>query len=119
MAFEDRVRETWPEQADQILGLIRGSIDPDTFQSVETLVQLCYCPPDKHERIACALNEVLNMHGVEACFAEGEFRSATFEYLNAGDTYASTLTYRRGHGWRVSTMGDEIERLKSKGVQFS
>jgi hypothetical protein len=43
MAFEDRVRETWPEQADQILGLIRGSIDPNTFKSVETWIRQCYC----------------------------------------------------------------------------
>ena len=114
MRFEQAVREQWPAEAETVLGLIRGTIDPDTFASVQTWVRACYHPPSKHDRIACALNEALSLHGVEAIPADdcNVFDPPAVEYLNAGDPYVSTLLYIRGR-WRVGCWGDVVERMEA------
>lgn len=107
--FEQNVRETWPEQADTVLQIIHGELNPETFASVRTWICQCYNRPSKHELIACALNEALETCGVEAVF-EDDASWPTLEYLNMGDTYAVTLTYSGGY-WRVESWGDAAERL--------
>ena len=118
--FAANVREAFPEAADQVLGLIDGTIDPESFASVQTWIRQCYTRPSAHELRACALNEALGMNGVEAVFESSDSTQPILEYLNAGDTYAATLTYRTDRWtWRVSTMGDEIERLERAGITVS
>jgi len=108
--FDVRVREAWPDQAEQVLGLIRGQVDPNEFRSVREWVRECYHPPSKHERIAYALNELLSACGVEAVFAESDDKWPAFEYLNMGDTYDVTLIYSGGK-WSVGTWGDYAEAM--------
>lgn len=112
--FEQDVREQWPEKADTILGLIRGTIDPDTFESVTHWVGQCYNAPSSHDRIACALNEVLGGFGVEAILDEGVYIVAVLEYINFGDPYATTLLCERGK-WSVGSWGDWVEVHEGEG----
>lgn len=107
--FERNVHEQWPDKALDILALIRGEVSPDEYPSVRRWTAQCYHPPSRHERTACALNEVLGAYGVEAIFGEN-CTEPVLEYLNMGDTYDATLCYVDGR-WRVSSYGDEVERL--------
>ncbi len=110
--FESAVRAKWPDHADTILGLIRGTVDPMTFPPVAAWVGQCYHAPKRHELVAAALDVVIGGFGVEAVFRNSNDAWPELEYVNQGDTYNTTLVYRRDRGaWRVSTMGDEVERL--------
>ena len=105
--FEQAVRAEWPEKADTILGLIRGTIDPDSFKTVSEWVRQCYHAPGRHDRVALALNEVIEGFGVEALIPDGAVH-AVAEYINVGDTYDTTLVHT-GRGWRVTSWGDYVE----------
>ncbi len=59
-----------------------------------------------------AINELLGTYGVEALGPgrTGDY-APPYEYLNAGDTYATTLIYSRdGDNLRVGNWGDIAER---------
>lgn len=59
-----------------------------------------------------AINEVLGTHGVEGIGPprSGDY-APSYEYLNAGDTYAGTLIYHRdGDRLFVGTWGDVVEK---------
>ena len=106
--FETALRQEWPDKAAAVLALIRGQKDPSEYPSVHRWVAQCYNQPSRHEMVACALNELLDMSGTEAIFHDGE-TEPYLEYLNAGDTYATTLLYRPGRGWSVGCWGDFAE----------
>lgn len=55
-------------------------------------------------------DEILNTSGVEYIPAGSNAKSPAIEYCNAGDTYASTLMYVSGRGYRVGCWGDIVER---------
>ena len=50
------------------MGLIEGKINPEFYSDVRSWVRQCYHKPKEQELIHCALNEVLEAHGVEAIF---------------------------------------------------
>jgi len=93
------------ENAKKVRGLIKGELDPDTFESVSNWTRQCYHPPSEHEKVFCALNEVIGGHGTEACFDEGK---PNLEYINMGDSYKATIVYFDGC-FRFTTLGDIIE----------
>jgi hypothetical protein len=71
----------------------------------QTLVMTYHPPHTSHLRL-CLLDELAETHGVESF----QVRDGTWcEYLNAGDTYASTLILFRGR-YRVACWGDIVER---------
>jgi hypothetical protein len=55
-------------------------------------------------------SDITGCHGVEYQRAGKGSRSPAFEYVNAGDAYASTLLYIYGRGYRVACWGDIVER---------
>jgi len=60
-----------------------------------------------------ALDQLLGTYGVEAITRRDDspFRGPSHEYLNAGDTYATTLVYYRdADALRVGCWGDIVER---------
>lgn len=62
-----------------------------------------------------AIDQILGTYGVEAFGpARGSSQSPPYEYLNAGDTYATTLIYRRNTDTLgVGNWGDIAERHPS------
>jgi hypothetical protein len=94
-----------------LVGLMNGDVDPDGFESVEAWVRQCYNRPSHVERVMCACNEVLDTHGVEAIFMDGEWEPAA-TYCNTGDTYAPTVLYcHREDEYMITSWGDYYEAL--------
>jgi hypothetical protein len=55
-------------------------------------------------------DEILGTHGVEYIPAGKGRKSPAVEYCNTGDSYALTLCYISGQGYRVTSWGDIVER---------
>lgn len=102
-----------PETADTVRGLIRGEIttwDATRFPASNRGFAACYHKPRRVDRILTCLNEVLEMHGVEAIWGVDEFWPAAY-YLNAGDTYIPTILFNRITGaFSLTCWGDFYER---------
>ena len=82
--FAADVREAWPDHADRILGLISGTIDPETYPSVQTWIRACYNRPSQHDLIAFALDAEIAGCGVEAIFSTRSCTQPYAEYINQG-----------------------------------
>lgn len=75
----------------------------------------CYHAPTTLDLRMAALNALAGTHGIEGAQAgTGEWLT----FLNAGDTYAATVTYWRGR-YRVESWGDRVETLERRGVRFA
>jgi len=70
----------------------------------------CYNPMAFGTAKLSIADEILNTHGVEYIQAGHGAKSPAIEYCNAGDTYAATLMYVAGKGYRVGCWGDIVER---------
>lgn len=55
-------------------------------------------------------DEILGTCGVEYIYAGHNAKSPAIEYCNTGDSYAWTLMYVSGKGYRVGCWGDIVER---------
>lgn len=101
-------------KAKVVRGLIDGSIDPNTFAKVQAWVRQCYNMPKRSELVMCALNEVLDGHGVEAIRSEkapwdSYWSDIVADYINMGDTYSTTVLRLRGNSFMLCSYGDFIE----------
>lgn len=101
-------------KAEQVRGLIKGTISPDSFINVHSWVKRCYNRPRRIERVLEALNQVLGTFGTEALYSKhsggGFWQGCRFVYLNAGDTYALTLIYDTElEYFRLGSWGDLVE----------
>lgn len=71
----------------------------------------CYNPPTLGDLRMTALNAELEMFGVEYVQGNGTHRSPSFEYLNSGDTYDTTIVrFLNPVRYRVTSWGDIVER---------
>jgi hypothetical protein len=98
------------KEAALVLGLIRGEIDPDNgelFPKTKAWIHSSYNRPNRHALRMSALNEVLGGSGVEAELGDS-LTEAIIEWINTGDTYSPTITFRGGK-YRLETMGDAVE----------
>lgn len=66
-----------------------------------------------------AMDEILGTHGVETIGKAPDFRSTPpYEYLNAGDTYATTLIYTHATDTvRIGCWGDIAERMSARDLE--
>lgn len=115
-----------PDEAMQVKGLLDQTIDPDDFDSVQNWCRQCYNEPPQFDKVLCALNEVLDGHGVEGIEREdawvdsyhGRFIAS---YVNMGDTYAATIVRDSETGkFLLTTWGDfveawDLEHIKDEG----
>ncbi len=102
--------------AKQIVALIDGAIDPDNYKSVQDWSRQCYNEPSKHEKVFCAVNELLEGFGVEAIWSTDSELHPVAEYVNMGDTYFPTICYCDGE-FMLSDWGSLVEKLESEGVE--
>lgn len=70
----------------------------------------CLNPMDITTAKMSIADEILGTHGVEYIPEGHNSKSPAIEYCNTGDTYASTLLYVHGQGYRVGCWGDTVER---------
>ncbi len=124
--FEKRVREEWPEVADQILGVIRDTINPwDIDPSIEPWIEAegIYPARPRANQRDCdrlqAINKLIEGHGCEAIFDDGQMWP-DMEYVNVGDSYAATIVLDRVEGrWLVTSWGDWVEHAERNGRAYN
>lgn len=96
-------------QAKIARSLIKGTVntwDEDLFPKSNRYFTKCYSEPCYTWRVLHCLNEVLEMHGVEALTRDGK---VVAEYLNSGDSYVPTLMRIKGK-FQIASVGDYAER---------
>lgn len=101
-----------PAVARQVRGVIHGRIDPcDVSPAAHKRAMLAFHPHAAHVLKLEALNELLGMYGVEHVPAGRSVRrSPRFDYLNTGETYATTILRFSGGRYRIGSWGDQVER---------
>lgn len=81
-------------------------------------VRSCFNYPNEVEIQLHAASELLEAHGVEAIFGDRITRP-DFEYVNMGDTYATTLAYDHTKDrFMVTTVGGWIEHQERNGTHY-
>lgn len=108
--FEDLARTAHhPEAARVAAGLLNGDLDPESIDAVGDWISQCYHKPRHDALVMCALNDVLDCHGVAALRVGGEWVG---EYLNTGDMYCSTIVLDSKSGeYLFTTYADYVEGL--------
>lgn len=105
-----------PEKAAKYAaGILNGTRDPDNNKAVKRWLGQCYHRPSHAELVMCALNDIFEMHGVEALHApehwvDNYHGDIIATYLNTGDTYAETIVHDSESGeFLVTSWGDWFE----------
>jgi hypothetical protein len=112
-AFEEKIGY---ERVMIARGIMKNRIRPDAVKQTDSWIRSCYHEPSFHEKKMHALNVVLKMYGVEEILdSRGNLAC---EYLNAGDTYATTLLFYNGL-YHIGTWGELVESMERGGARFS
>jgi hypothetical protein len=105
-----------PELIESINYILNGTIDPETFKSVQMWVAQCYNKPDSNALKLAAINEALGGYGIESVrtskWQNGHWCDIPCTYVNLGDSYIPTVVHHRKHGFMVACIGDVIEKNK-------
>lgn len=118
MRFLERAEGAFPGKGQLILNLIQDKTDPAMYASVALWIRQCFNTPKRIELKMLAINEILEGHGVEAIFSEGEMWP-DMEYVNMGDAYNATVVYDYIDGkFIVTTWGDWIEHAEKQGRTY-
>lgn len=114
------------ETAEKVVGVLSGKLNPcEVSPKCEAWVRSCYHTSDldSHEVKLQACNELLDMCGIEALNPEGASSYTDegirlcppFSYLNAGDTYNTTLARdHKRERWVVACWGDLLEEVEKE-----
>ena len=98
------------EQAQQVLDLIDGEIDPEDVADFSQF----YNDPRGNEAILYGIDAAIDGHGIESVTLEeggDPWDTESFQYVNTGDTYNATVVLYRG-GFYLTTWGDAYEEWK-------
>jgi hypothetical protein len=111
-----------PERARTVRKLMTGELDPMAFASVEAWVAQCYNRPRRSEMIMCALNEVLETHGVEAIdgsdWVDSFHGHIRYTYCNTGDAYGATVVLDSKTGnFLVTDWGSLVEAMEQEHAE--
>ena len=82
-----------------VRGLMDGTIDPESFASVERWVSECYRRPSRVELALCAIDEVIAGFGVEG-IPDEDYSKPGVSYENRGDSYTPTIIHN-GQRWMI------------------
>ncbi len=82
----------------------------DKYPVTAAWYRSCYHPMAFGTAKLSIASEITECYGVEYIPAGRGHKSPAIEYCNAGDTYAATLMYVSGRGYRVGCYGDIVER---------
>lgn len=107
------------ETARQLRGLMTGTIDPETFASVQAWRDQCYSwPPSDYEMVMCAVDQLLGGSGVEVIrgrYVDHYSQDIQASYVNMGDTYDLTVLYdHETERYVLTSCGDWVERNERK-----
>lgn len=82
----------------------------DAYPSARSWYTGCWNEPPSYLTKLYIADEILGTCGVEGVSEGNSSRSPAFDYCNTGDSYAATLIYIHGKGFRVTSWGDMVER---------
>jgi hypothetical protein len=85
-------------------------LETGKYPATQKWYRACYNPMQVGTAKLSIADEILGTCGVEYIPAGRNAKSPAIEYCNAGDTYAATLMYVSGKGYRVGCWGDIVER---------
>lgn len=105
------------DRSQEARDLLKEDRNPEDYKSVKQWIKQCHHKPRKTELLMEALNEVAGTCGVEPIWLEDDITWPTFDYLNTGDSYATTLIFNRvDMTVQVTSVGDLMEtgRYKTK-----
>ena len=111
-------KSSYPDAFRVAQGLLAGSIEPEDIEACAQWIRACYHRPRGSALLMCALNSVLNFHGVEALRMLGEDIDAYHQdiivsYLNSGDLYAPTIILDHRDGtMHIGDVGGFLEALE-------
>ena len=101
-----------PEYAREILEMSR--VDLERLAVCQARIAECYHPPSTMDLRLTALDALAGTHGIEGAQAsDGQWLT----WLNAGDTYAATITHWAGR-YRAESWGDRVEKLERRRITF-
>jgi len=109
----------FPGKGLAIRKVLDGRVSPYDYPKTAKWIDSCYNLPKIGERKMAACDEIIGGYGVEAIgLPEGSFENCQepdvlIEYVNLGETYATTLLriVRDGRiAYRVGSWGDVVER---------
>ena len=104
------------EQIEKVNAILNGTLYPETFQSVQTYVAVCFNKPDSDSMKLYAINQVLEGCGIESLrttkWKNGYWCDILCTYVNMGDSYIPTVIHHRKHGFIIASIGDVIEKNK-------
>lgn len=114
-----KLEQAFPGHGAKLRGILDGTIDPMTYPAVSAWVARCLNQPRESELIEAALDAELGTYGTESLTGdrwERFYCDTVAVYLNAGDTYATTLVFDvPARRWTITSVGDFIE---SKGREY-
>lgn len=100
--------------ARNIRGVVKGTIDPESFPKTAEWSFHCYHKPWDSSLKMSAINELLDMFGVEGIGGGDDWHNGyapAYSYCNTGDSYAATILYEYRTGrFFIGSWGDIVER---------
>lgn len=86
------------------------AISTGKYPVTDSWYRKCFSPMQFQTAKLSIASEITECHGVEYIPAGHSEKSPAIEYCNAGDTYAATLMYVSGRGYKVGCCGDIVEK---------
>lgn len=103
------LESAFPGKGKELRKLLTDNDAVNKSEAVQQWVKQCYNPPAMSEKRMLALNECLEGYGVECTRGNSE-HSPSFEYINMGDTYNTTIVRFEDGRYRVTCWGDIVEK---------
>ena len=96
------------EDAVRIMDVVYGRVDVDSFESVQACLKACYNEPCIDHLQLLAINEIISGFGIEAVEINGRY----YNYVNLGETYATTVMTDPSGRFFLTSWGDLVEALE-------
>lgn len=110
MSFDSKLIKAFgQEKAEKIRALLDDPESTHNYKSANEFYNSCYNKPSIGLVCLYAINEILDGYGIEG-ISDPENSCDGFDYVNMGDTYATSVTLFDGK-FHVESYGDRIEKL--------
>ena len=108
------LKAAFPKSDDKTILMVKQVMDNEippeiASEKTQAWVNRCYFPPKLHDKKMDAINNLLEMYGVEYTARGKNKKSPPIEYCNAGDTYNVTILFVNGR-YRIGDWGSIVER---------
>jgi hypothetical protein len=99
-------------QANQVLAVIKGQLDPTLIKPVQDWIAECYHRPSGVELKLAAINHIIESFGIEYIESVDDNYVDLYglSYINLGDAYKATIMFDHStNKFKVSSYGDIVE----------